>query len=164
MMYMSEHLSRREVFSKSLEVAVGAGAFVLNQGTLSKIAEAAERVIGSPFEEYAQERVYAEVLAIMHVPKEKAPPLPNVRRADEAADVVYDELAGFAVHGKRWNVFVRPDLIYLTSDAALHNLAHEMVHYLQYRLDGVTLDDMRRFPDLYEDEAVDVQNDVRGGS
>lgn len=144
-----KELSRREF----LQMVGGAGV-----GSLIARSEAGEILSAQegPFNLEIQKKILAEVAREMKITLDPKMLLPVVIVAEQVSDNEFSRLMGFDVGDKRMNRFMPPNTIFLISKSRIHNLAHEITHYMQYNYRYLDMAD-----DQAEEEAVYIQNKFR---
>lgn len=136
-----------------MKLAGGATAFAFSGLAAGDIESA--RGENSPFDLEVQKQTLAQVAEEMMVTLDPENiPLPVIVRAESVSDEDFNKMIGFDTEGKRTNFFLPPRTILLTQKSEAHNLAHELVHYLQYNYKGLR----DGSTDQVEDQAVSIQN------
>lgn len=91
----------------------------------------------SPFDPAVIENVLKKVAEYMYITLDPAIPPPVVVVAESVTWEKFKEIAAGwwneDVEWKNCNVFVPPDKILLRANSKIHNLAHELTHFIQYR-------------------------------
>ena len=116
-----------------------------------------------PFDYDTQVKVLKEVAKIMKVTLNPNILPPSVLRAEKVSNEYNNSVWGFDVGDKRSNIFdPKTGNIFLIKEAKVHNLAHELAHYIQFTYQGWTDEQARgNYCDNLELEAIRVQNYFR---
>jgi len=118
-----------------------------------------------PFSKIVQEVVAREVLFLLKRDFNPNIPIPTILCAEEVTNEYNDSVWGYELGNLRSNIFdYRNNAILITKDAKVHNLAHELVHWVQwyYNANPEDWDNMAKYAyDHLEWEAVHIQNHFR---
>jgi len=156
-----EHLMSRRNFFKNAAVFGVAAGFPFDGNAETTEAETGEENVredeSAVYNPEIQRQTLEQVLEIMSFSLDESVPLPEVIPAFSVSDEEFNAMLGFDTRGKRMNKFQPPSTILLIQGAKVHNLAHEMVHYVQYNYQGVR----DSSSDHTEMEAIRIQNQFR---
>lgn len=139
---------------------IGGGAALAALAGIEARANEQEYEEGTVFDPEVQRKTLERVAEIMKVVLKPSIKPPKVIRAERISDEDFNKMVGVNTEGKRINVFIPPNtIILISSNDEIHNLAHELAHYIQYNYNdrGVTDDPTDRI----EETAVTVQNYFR---
>lgn len=146
-------LSRRDFLKGALGLALSLAVL----GQKQEVAAQTETNRESPFNPETQKEILEAVAKEMKIQLKAEIPSPVVIKAESLGREEFNKAVGFDAEGKVSNFFVPPNVILLIAGSQVHNLAHELTHYIQYNYKGIREDPS----DTAELEAVVVQDKFR---
>ncbi len=155
-------MSRRE-FMKGLTAFCIAGSMLHESARAETGARETKSGIdpeADAFDTEVQSRVLKRVAEYMYVTLDAKISPPTIMRAEDVPHEELEQKTGMKLEkGQKFNFFYPPNTIFFVSAfGKVHNLAHEMVHYIQFNYKGEEKEsaDMR-----LEEQAIGIQDNFR---
>lgn len=150
-----EEISRRKFLQ-----AFGTGALaLLGTHIFPKITKAQNTMVRNPviYDSGLQMRVLREILEMKNLEYDPSKPLPNYISSDQVAPDYFIEAFGMPIDTTQYEVSVylrSRNLIVLKPSTGIRDLAHELVHYIQYVYEGINPSGVSA------PEAEDIENEA----